>query len=112
MVRGTVLSLLAAAAFVGLLGALVKYAGQTWLIAGYDPDRVTDEEGLANFIGTNALYVAGLLFVLAGLEYAEPVDETLVSLLWVAFAGVVLVIGVRMLTGARRYQADAPDGTP
>lgn len=52
--------------FVGILGILIRYAGMRHLIAGCDPDRVTDKEGLANFIGIYTLIVA-LLTVCVGL---------------------------------------------
>ncbi len=74
MVSPSVTTLLATAGLVGALGVLIKYFGMVRLIAGYDPDRVTDEEGLADFIGTHALYVAGLVFLVAIVEYAEPFD--------------------------------------
>lgn len=44
--------------FVGILGVLIKYVGVMDIIAGYDPEKVTDGKELADFIGTNALYVA------------------------------------------------------
>jgi hypothetical protein len=37
-----------AGVFVGILGVLIKYVGVMELIAGYDPETVTDEEGLAD----------------------------------------------------------------
>ena len=102
MVDGSVLSLLGAAGFVGALGIAIKYFGMVELIAGYDPDRVTDEEGLADFIGTNALYVAGLLALVAGVEHAEPIDET--AVVWIAFLVAVGGLAVRMIRGAQQYE--------
>jgi len=67
-----VIGLLASAVFIATLGILIKYFGMVRLIAGYDPDRVADEDGLANFIGTNALYVAALVLLVAIVEYTEP----------------------------------------
>lgn len=60
MSTGTVVSLLIATGFLAVLGILIKYFGMANLIAGYDPEIVTDEEGLADFIGTNTLMLLGL----------------------------------------------------
>ncbi|MFC7174968.1 hypothetical protein ACFQL0_19635 [Haloplanus litoreus] len=39
------LSAIGAGIFVGILGVLIKYVGVVDLIAGYDPEKVADEEG-------------------------------------------------------------------
>ncbi|SDQ59837.1 DUF3784 domain-containing protein [Natronobacterium texcoconense] len=101
---GTSVTLLAAATFVGTLGALIKYAGMTSLIAGYDPDRVTDEEGLADFVGMNALYVAGLTLAVAIVEYADPFGGTGSDVVWLVFVVGVFALAIRMIAGARRYE--------
>ncbi len=102
MVDGTVASLLLAAGFVGALGVLIKYFGMVQLIAGYDSDRVTDEEGLARFIGTNTLYVAALLVLVAAVEYAEAFAAA--ELIWMGFLVGVFGLTARMVVGARRYE--------
>ncbi|GAB3665771.1 DUF3784 domain-containing protein [Halopiger thermotolerans] len=99
--------LAATGGFVGLLGVLIKYFGRVELIAGYDPDQVADADGLADFVGTNALYVAALLLVVALAEYAEPVGGHGADLAWLAFTGGVLALAVRMVRGARRYEVDS-----
>ncbi|ELY48278.1 DUF3784 domain-containing protein [Natronorubrum sulfidifaciens] len=91
-----------AAGFVGLLGALIKYAGAVRLIAGYDPDRVTDEAGLAAFIGTNTLYVAVLVLSVAVVEYTDPFDGT--AIVWIVFTVGVIGLTARMIVGSRRYE--------
>ncbi len=97
MVDGSVLSLLAAAGFVGALGVAIKYFGMVRLIAGYDSDRVTDEQGLADFVGTNTLYVAALLVLVAVLEYTEPFGDT--GLVWIGFLLAVFGLTARMIRG-------------
>lgn len=52
---------------IGVLGVLIRYAGMTQLIAGYDPNCVTDPEELANFIGRWTLVVVAVLTVSVGL---------------------------------------------
>ena len=102
MLDGTVASLLLAAGFVGSLGVLIKYFGMVRLVAGYDPDRVTDEEGLARFIGTNTLYVAALLVLVATVEYTEVFVAA--ELVWIGVLVGVFGLTTRMIIGARRYE--------
>ena len=89
--------------FVGILGILIRYAGMMHLIAGYDPDRVTDKEGLANFIGTWTLVVATLTVGVGVLELWEPTADS--AWYWLVFVIAVLAITVRMIRGARRYES-------
>lgn len=102
MVTDLVIGLLVAAGFVGTLGALIKYFGAVRLIAGYDPDRVTDEEGLADFIGANTLYVAALVFLVAAVEYTDSFGGS--DAVWIAFVVGIAVLAARMIVGARRYE--------
>lgn len=95
--------------FVGVLGVLIRFAGWTSLIAGYDPDRVEDDAGLARFVGTNALVVAALTVALGALEYTEPTGGA--NWYWFVYAVVVLGIGVRMVRGSRRYETASGDGS-
>ncbi|ELZ18657.1 DUF3784 domain-containing protein [Natrinema limicola] len=103
MATASVGTLLATAGFVGALGILIKYVGMVELIAGYDPDRVTDEEGLAEFVGTNVLYVAALTLLVAVVEATAP-DRA--DPVWIAFVAGVGLLTIRMIRGARRYEID------
>ncbi|TMT87094.1 DUF3784 domain-containing protein [Haloterrigena sp. H1] len=105
MVTASVISLIATAGFIGALGILIKHFGMVQLIAGYDPDRVTDEEGLADFIGTNVLYVAALVLLVAIVEYTSPTDSSGVA--WIVFVVGVGVLTVRMIRGARYYESES-----
>ena len=97
------LSAIGAGTFVGILGILIKYVGMMDLIAGYDPEKVADEEGLADFIGTNALYVAVLTVCVGILESrSSPANS---EWYWFVFVIAVVAIAVRMIRGARRYES-------
>ena len=98
----TAVSLLIASGVVGTLGVLIKYFGMVNLIAGYDPDEVTDQEGLADFVGTNALYVAGLTLLVAAMEYTQPFDGY--RGIWIVYILAVGLLTVRMIRGGRRYE--------
>lgn len=97
------LSAIGAGIFVGILGVLIKYVGVMDLIAGYDPERVADEEGLADFIGTNALYVAVLTVSVGILELRSSTVDS--EWYWIVFLIAVGAIAVRMIRGARRYES-------
>ncbi|MDF9745820.1 DUF3784 domain-containing protein [Natrinema salsiterrestre] len=105
MASGTVVSLIGTAVFVGTLGILIKYFGMVRLIAGYDPDRVADEEGLADFVGTNTLYVAVLISVVALVEYTGLFDGS--DAIWIVFVVGVSGLAARLILGARRYEEPA-----
>ena len=92
-----------AGVFVGILGVLIKYVGVMELIAGYDPETVTDEEGLADFIGTNALYVAVLTIGVGILELRAATADS--GWYWIVFVIAVAAIAVRMIRGARRFES-------
>lgn len=98
----TAMSLALSAGFVGILGVLIKYFQMVNLIAGYDSERVTDEEGLADFVGTNALYVAGISGVVAIAEYTQPIEGY--GAVWIPYTLAVVLIAVRVIRGARKYE--------
>jgi len=91
----------ATGAFVGLVGVLIRYFGYTNLIAGYDPDRVTDETGLAKFVGARVLAVAALTVAVGVAQYRWPDAR------WYWYAYGVLVAGLAawLVVGSRRYEA-------
>jgi len=97
------LSIIGAGLFIAVAGVLIKYFGYTNLIAGYDPEKVTDEEGLADFVGTRVLALAALTLAVGGVEYVATSDGT--SWYWYAYVGLVVVIAVWMIRGAQRYQS-------
>ncbi len=102
MSTGSAALVAAAGVLLAVLGVLIRFYGASHLIAGYDPDAVENEEGLTNFVGTNALYAAALAFAVAVAEYAAPADWY-----WVVFAGGIVALCLRMVSGARRYESDA-----
>ncbi len=95
-------SLLIVAGVVGTLGVLIRYFGMASLIAGYDPDKVTDQEGLADYIGMNVLYVAGLTLLVAAMEYTQPFDG--IRGIWIVYILAVGLLTIRMVRGGRRYE--------
>jgi hypothetical protein len=96
---------IAAGVLVGVLGILIKYVGMMELIAGYDPETVTDAEGLADFIGTNTLYVAVLTIGVGILELRSSTVDG--GWYWIVFVIAVVVIAIRMVRGARRFESSS-----
>jgi hypothetical protein len=98
----TAVPLLLSAGFVGALGVLIKYFGMVDLIAGYDPESVTDDEGVADFVGTQTIYVAALSAAVGVAEYAGLSQGS--GVLWAVYAAAVVLIAVRVIRGARQYE--------
>lgn len=99
----TAISLFLTAGFVGVLGILIKYFGMVNLIAGYDSGKVTNKEGLADFVGTNTLYVAGISAAVAVAEYIQPFERY--EAIWIFYVFGVVLLAVRMVRGSRKYEA-------
>ena len=91
------------AGVIAALGIAIKYFGMVNLIAGYDPEKVTDEEGLADFVGTNSLYISGLTFIIAVVEYTQPFERY--RYVWFAYLSCVGLLTVWTVWGAQRYSS-------
>lgn len=89
------------AGMLAVFGLLIGYFGRVDLIAGYDPETVTDEEGLAAFVGRNLLCMAGCTAVVAAVEYLHLLDST--RRVWLGYAIVVGGLSVWMALRAQQY---------
>src|SRR5262245_37202492 len=75
--------------------------GATWLIAGYDPDQVRDEKGLARWFGLRFM-IMGMIGILAGISiYVLPPDYFFGPVI----AYVVGILGgvIVLLSGVHRF---------
>jgi hypothetical protein len=91
----------ATGAVVGVFGVLIRYYQMTGLIAGYDSEAVTDDEGLASFVGTYVL-LTGVMTVAIGVAiFLELVGSS--TTLWVAYSFAVVLVTVRVVIGAQQY---------
>lgn len=100
MVSQMALALLPVAGLFGLLGYLIRERELLHLIAGYDPSKVSDKAGLADFFGTHMYVLALLTLGTVGAEAAFGDDALLWGGYWVAFA----VVFVRIVVGSRAYE--------
>lgn len=89
------------AVVIGALGVLVREFGMVELIAGYDPETVTDEEGLATFVGTALILLAGVTVVVAVLEVTQPVGSR--TLVYSLYSVVTVALTGYVVYGARQY---------
>lgn len=97
----TAATFLFTAVVIGAVGLLIREFQMMELIAGYDAEQVTDDEGLAAFVGTQALLIAGVTVVVAGLELAEPVDD--LTQVYVLYTLTVVALTGYIFYGAQRY---------
>lgn len=101
MALGRFLLVAVSGLFVASIGYLIKYRGMVRLVAGYDPDEVVNEAGLANFIGILTI-VVGTATVLAGVLEYQDIGS---GIIWYVF-GVFIVVSVGvMIIGSNRYTA-------
>ncbi len=96
----TAITVILAGTLTAVLGGLIRYREATSLIAGFDEEKITDEEGLSKLIGTNTLYVAGLT-VLTGILELSGLDG---KVFWTIYTVLVIALASRMLIGSRSYR--------
>jgi hypothetical protein len=99
----TSLVLLGTGLLVGAVGAGIRYGGYVELIAGYDPERVTDEAGLAAFVGGYTLAIAAFILGFGLLELAGQLPDS--EWPWFVFTAVILVVTARVVLGARQFES-------
>ncbi|MFT4890006.1 MAG: hypothetical protein ACI9YT_000918 [Halobacteriales archaeon] len=100
MVSQLSLTMLPVGGLFGLLGYLIREREMLHLIAGYDPSKVSDKAGLADFFGTHMYVLALLTLGTVGVDATFGQDGLLWGGYWVAFA----VVFVRLLLGSRTYE--------
>jgi hypothetical protein len=89
--------------FVGLAIGVPSYF--TWsrrwpgMIAGFDPTRCTDVDGLTRRVGTSGIALGGLYVVAAAVAYLVP--ESIVAVSVTIAVGSVVGLGVTMSACAR-----------
>ncbi|MFC5970353.1 DUF3784 domain-containing protein [Halomarina salina] len=95
--------LLSSAAVTALFGWVV-YRGDPTLVAGYDPERVTDEAGLTRFVGRGTLLVAALTAALGVLTLFTTPDLLTVGV----YTGAVLLVSAWLVVGTKRFEKRGP----
>jgi hypothetical protein len=92
--------LAAVAAALLAVGYRIRVRRDVALIAGYDPRRVRDADGLARWVGGWALALGGATLAAAAAALAWP---GVGPLLGRPFGALVLATAAAIVLGARRY---------
>jgi hypothetical protein len=81
---------------------LIGVKKRVGLVAGYDPSRVADPDGLANWVGL-ILFLIGIAIVLMGLGVCLFIEKTLTLIL----IGVALIttLVIALIVGIHKYVA-------
>ena len=91
--------------FMGLtcfvLGYLVGKKQMVEILAGYEKEKVTDQRGLANWVGSNLILMGILAFVSAGLMALLPEGRVILFLVFILV--IVPLLCVRIVLGNRKY---------
>jgi drug/metabolite transporter (DMT)-like permease len=89
---------------VGLLIVVLAWqirSGATWMLSGYQADRVADERGIASWCG-NGLLLLGFITVAFALAFARlPAQTALMTAVYVVIVGMGVAI---IAFGARRFR--------
>lgn len=84
-----------------VLGYLIRIRKQMNLLAGYDSEKVTDPEGLANWVGGWCLLLGVVTLGVGWGVYADP--EYTLGLVEES-STIILVACLVMVVGARRFR--------
>jgi hypothetical protein len=84
-----------------VLGYLVGQKQMVEILAGYNPDKVSDRKGLARWVGANLLLIGVLAFVTAGLMAVASDIRGILLLIYAL--GAVPLLCVRIVLGNRRF---------
>lgn len=86
---------------VAAFGVAIR-RGHTELIAGYDAERVTDEAGLAAFVGRYVLAIGAFVVAVGALELSNRLPDE--EWVWLGFTAVIVVLTLGIAVGAQRFQ--------
>jgi hypothetical protein len=91
--------MLGVALVIGYLGYRIRYRGDVRLVAGYDPDRVTDPDAIAGLVG-------GMVLALAGVSAVYGVGQVLFPSnlwFWGSYLAVIFLVVLVIQVRGRRY---------
>lgn len=89
--------------FLILIGLMIWKLKIAWIITGYDPERVTDKDGMARWVGRN-LVLMGILIIL--LEMTEIILPN-IKISFIIPAYLIIMTGVSIVTiaGTGKYKS-------
>lgn len=88
--------------FLIFLGGIIRRYKMFELLAGYDPNKVLDKEGLANWTGVNLILMGCLTILIGILAYLLPVLNGLPYI--IGFVIIILIMSIRTAIGCKKYE--------
>mgnify|MGYP000159198365 FL=1 len=85
---------LATGVFVAVLGALIKFAGWTWLLAGYNESTSSASDDVVQDVGGNAILRVGIALVVVGVVASVTSPPSFIG---VVVGGVIVVEVARLI---------------
>jgi len=100
MEAGSIISIIICiwTAFITMLLGILIYRGNIGLIAGYDPDKVTDKEGLAKWVGSISIFMGVYVLTLPIFNF---LIQTPIMGLWVL--GLLIIVAI-LVIGCKKYE--------
>lgn len=95
------------ALFLAVLGAIIRFAKASWLIAGYNTSSKEkkaeyDEAALCNFVGNLLFVLGGIVLLIGVLELLHlPYFSIIMGAGWTLFTIVAIAAVIYMNTGNR-----------
>lgn len=84
-----------------ILGLVIRKKNMVEIIAGYDPNKVTDKKGLANWVGTNLMFIGVFSIIFGLITTLTPGTGTTRVIIYVV--GLFLLT-IRMAIGTNKYE--------
>jgi hypothetical protein len=86
-----------------VLGILLRFGKKVEILAGYNPEKFHDKEGLARWTGSAMLAMAALVTSSRGIELLFPGEKGIV--LSTVFVVSVVILGSLIITlGCKRFK--------
>ncbi|NPV44551.1 MAG: DUF3784 domain-containing protein [Firmicutes bacterium] len=88
--------------FLVLLGFLLRFFKMVEILSGYNPEKVTDKDELANWTGSNIILMGVLILFIGVLNMVLPDLNGTPSVIALIF--IILGLSIRTSVGCRRYE--------
>lgn len=88
--------------FLIFLGGIIRRYKIVELLAGYEPNKVIDKEGLANWAGVNLILMGFLALSIGILAYFLPFLNGLPYI--ICFVVIILIMSIRTAIGCNKYE--------
>lgn len=88
--------------FLILIGLIIWRLKIAWIIAGYDPERVADNDGMSRWVGINLILMGTLIIFL---EISEIIFPSIgIGFIIPAYLIIVAGLSIVILIGTGKYK--------